>query len=166
MVTCPDPHVEIWLPQYLQEGQHRRAQKIQEVSVGHCWWLSVELTWGRTILDVLLTTKKDWLGMLGWPWDRGLQKHERVEQSKTRDLRSGLQDGRRRPVQRSLWKNPMEYGHEEKGGPQELADSQAPERSIPTYKWSKHGKRPAWMTEELLTKFRQTPRVFKRWKKW
>lgn len=98
--------MEIWLPQYLQEGQHRRAWTIQEVSVGHYWWLPVELMWGRTVLDLPLTAREDWLGMLGWPWYKELQKHERVEQSKKQDLSPGLQDGRCKPVQRSLWKNP------------------------------------------------------------
>lgn len=51
----------------------------------------------------------------------------------------------------------MEYGHEEKGGPQELADSEAPERSILTSKAKM--ERPTWMAEDGLNSDKRVQEV-------
>lgn len=66
MVTGPGPHVELWPPWYVLEGQCRRTQTIQEVSGVHCWEFPEELMWRQTLLDLLLTAKKNWWGRELW----------------------------------------------------------------------------------------------------
>ncbi|KAK4815711.1 LOW QUALITY PROTEIN: hypothetical protein QYF61_006749 [Mycteria americana] len=70
----------------------------------------------------------------------------------------------------SAWKNPMGYGLRDKKGPRYLADIQGspPPSSGKTHpnkqEISRDSRRPAWMSQELLTKLRLKKEMYKRWK--